>query len=227
MGAAQPTHGTPFWFKSGSGCWFSAPTNWFFVNIYHQGHWYFPVSCVFVSLALFRLLSLPRFVARWAPPARWGGAVAIVAFCVFFFLRFHREPAYHENYADFCLEEASRLKQAYRGEDQLLSIDDGVIAYCTGFPTMNGRGLALDPSDTLAFKQGKLGPLAVARGYDRVVSLVYANPVHLNWSTPQETVNRWAHRRYRRFFGTASDFRFELEYRSQESGFVVLVARPQ
>lgn len=202
--------------------------NWFFVNIYHQGHWYFPVSCVFVSLALFRLLSLPRFVARWAPPARWAGAVAIVAFCVFFFLRFHREPAYHKNYADFCLEEASRLKQSYRGkEPKLLSIDDGVIAYCTGFPTINGRGLALDPPDTLAFKQGKLGPLAVARGYDRVVSLVYANPAHLNWNTPQETVNRWAHRRYRRIFGTASDFRFEMEYRSQESGFVVLVARPQ
>jgi len=202
--------------------------NWFFVNIYHHGHWYFPVSCVFVSLALFRLLLLPRFVARRAPPARWAGAVAIVAFCVFFFLRFHREPAYHENYADFCLEEASRLKHAYRGkEPKLLSIDDGVIAYCTGFPTMNGRGLALDLPATLAFKQGKLGHLAVARGYDRVVSLVYANPAHLDRSTPQKTVNAWAQKRYKRFFGTAPKFSFEVEYRSTESGFVVLVARPQ
>jgi hypothetical protein len=202
--------------------------NWFFVNIFHQGHWYFPISCLFVTLAFVRLVSLPRFVARWALPARWAGAVAMVAFCVFFFLTFHRKPAYHENYADFCLQEASRLKQAYRGkEPKLLSIDDGVIAYCTGFPTMNGRGLALDPPATLAYREGKLGPLAVARGYDRVVSLVYANPAHLTRSTPQRAVNTWAHKRYKSLFGTAPKFSFEVEYRSPESGFVVLAARLQ
>lgn len=202
--------------------------NWFFVLIVHQGHWYFPVSCVFVSLALFRLLSFPRLVARWAPPARWAAAVAITAFCVFFFLTFHRKPAYHENYADFCLKEAPRLKDAYRGkEPKLLSLDDGVIAYCTGFPSMSGMGLALDPPAALAYKQGKLGQLAVTRGYDRMASLVYANPAHLKPSTPQKTVNSWAHKRYRRLFGANPEFDFEVEYRSPESGFVVLVARPR
>jgi hypothetical protein len=152
----------------------------------------------------------------------------MVAFCVFFFLTFHRRVDYHENYADFCLQEASRLKQAYRGkEPKLLEIDDGVIAYCTGFPTMNGRGLVLDPPATLAYERGKLGPLAVARGYDRVVSLVYANPAHLTRNTPQKTVNAWAHKRHSRLFGTAPSFHFEVEYRSPESSFVVLVARPQ
>ena len=202
--------------------------NWFFVLIVHQGHWYFPVSCVFVSLALFRLLSLPRFVASWELPARWAGAVAITAFCVFFFLTFHRKPAYHENYADFCLQEAPRLKEAYRGkEPKLLSLDDGVIAYCTGFPSMSGMGLALDPPAARAYKQGKLGPLAVARGYDRIASLVYANPAHLKPSTPKKAVNDWAHKRYKRLFGANPEFDFEVEYRSPESGFVVLVARPR
>jgi hypothetical protein len=152
----------------------------------------------------------------------------MVAFCVFFFLTFHRQPAHHKKYADFCLQEAPRLKQAYRGkEPKLLSIDDGVIAYCTGFPTMNGMALTLDPPAALAYKEGKLGPLAVARGYDRIVSLVYMNPAHLNPSTPQKTVNDWARKRYRRFFRTGPEFSFEVEYRSPESGFVVLAARPQ
>ena len=202
--------------------------NWFFVLIVHQGHWYFPISCVFVSLALFRLVSFPRFVGRWVLPARWAAAVAITAFCVFFFFRFHRKPAYHENYADFCLQEAPRLKEAYRGkEPKLLSLDDGVIAYCTGFPSMSGMGLMLDPPAALAYRQGKLGQLAVARGYDRLASLVYANPAHLKLSTPQEAVNSWAHKRYRRLFGANPEFDFEVEYRSPESGFVVLVARPR
>ena len=202
--------------------------NWLFVNVTYQGHWYFPVSCVFVSLALFRVVSLPRFVARWALPARWAGATAIVAFCVFFFLTFHRKPAYHEKYADFCLQEASRLKEAYRGkEPKLLSVDDGVIAYCTGFPSMNGMGLTLDPQAALARKQGKLGALAVARGYDRVASLVYVNSARLKPSTPQKEVNDWAHKRYKRFLGANPGFDFEVEYRSPESGFVVFVVRPK
>src|SRR5207249_1778066 len=53
--------------------------NLFYVDLWEQGHWYFPLSTMFVGLVALRLLS--RFERRWLAPA-------CAALCLLMFVKY-------------------------------------------------------------------------------------------------------------------------------------------
>ncbi|MBO0866055.1 MAG: hypothetical protein J2P16_13390, partial [Mycobacterium sp.] len=171
--------------------------DWFFVPAYAQGHWYWPVSTLFVSLACFEWLGLAarsweRRTARAAlhrlptaapfmtPAARRAVAVGILgALCLAGFLVLGHRDGYHERFAAFALHASPGARSFLRTADphgaQLLAVDDGIDAWELDLPALSGTGLMLDHAAEQARTQGRLVDVAVARGDDHVSSVAYVD----------------------------------------------------
>jgi hypothetical protein len=147
--------------------------NLLFVPVMSQGLWYFAAPTLFVGLVAVRGLD------AWASHWEWKRApvlctLVIVVLSAWCFLTLHRHPDTHRHYADFYFDEAPRVRAHYGAQaPRLISFDDGIVAFATGFPTMSGTGFTLDPAAVEARRQGRLLDLAMSRGYDRITSLTY------------------------------------------------------
>jgi hypothetical protein len=156
--------------------------DFFFVRIEHQGNWYYPVSILFVSVLA---LQAAERVRPWVRE-RFGitgvrshlvelslcGALALLVLA--FYLRFDHIPGYHDAFANFYFEEAPRVRATFAANPpRLLELDDGIVAYATGFQAMSATGSGLDLEGARAFEQGTLVQLALSRGFDHVTSVVY------------------------------------------------------
>ncbi|HTV19731.1 MAG TPA: hypothetical protein VMG12_13695 [Polyangiaceae bacterium] len=147
-----------------------------FVVGYQIGEWYAPVSVLFVSLFVLQIAE--RVAERWPLPAgRWLGwalFLALNTLGVATFWKLHRVALWGNDYAIFCLGQAERVIRHYGAEPpKLLSRDDGVVAFATGFPTTSGTRLTIDPEGARASDEGRFEPLMIERGIDRVTSLHY------------------------------------------------------
>jgi hypothetical protein len=184
-----------------------------FVDLPAHGHWYFPVSALFMSLAVFRALGeRPRGRLGWAV-----GAVA-AATCLIVFFTINRRLDVNTNYARFYYEEGPKLVAHYRdNKPSILELDDGIIAFSTHFPCMSGSGLHLDREGFAAYLRRDLYSLAHARGFTRLASVMYManfklaldSPSFQIWSAFHSVVNGRDVQR----------FDFKVEYQSGE--FVV------
>lgn len=149
-----------------------------FVVGYQIGEWYAPLSVLFVTL--FALQAAERLAARWRlPGAPWLGAslfVALHAVGLVSFWKLHRLPAWGSDYAIFCLGQADEVIRHYGANPpKLISRDDGIVGFATGFPTTSGTRLAIDPEGAEADAAGRFEQLLAERGVDRVTSLHYLN----------------------------------------------------
>ncbi|HVZ31810.1 MAG TPA: hypothetical protein VG963_05260 [Polyangiaceae bacterium] len=73
------------------------------------------------------------------------------------------------DYAAFCLDTAERAIRHYTDHPpQVVSRDDGIVAFATGFPTTSGTRLTLDPEGAAASAAGRFERLLAERGVDRV-----------------------------------------------------------
>jgi len=205
--------------------------NFAFVHPMHTGHWYYPLSTFFVSLiclvALERLtraleatsVTQGKFVLRMRSGLRLALQVVLVGASLAFFIRLHRRVGYNQRYAQFYFEERDLLREAFRGhEPHLLCVDDGIVEYVSGFPSMSGTGLALDAPAAKAQKQGQLLQFAQKRGFDHVTSLVYLDANSLREQPPN--FEAW-----KRGAGILGDFRqqkFELAYLSKNLNFGIV-----
>lgn len=158
--------------------------NLLFVRLMAQGHWYFPVSTLFVTLTTLYFaerLKLNRFLQRgWLRPVMT--ILLLLSLDMSAFFRLHRRLNYHLGYANFYFEDAPRIR-AYFGKHppKLLECDDGIVTFATRFPAMSGRGLVLDVEASRIFQAtGQIVPLAFERGYDHVASLYYLNAFGLS-----------------------------------------------
>jgi hypothetical protein len=150
--------------------------NFFFVPLKDQGYWYFPVSTLFVSLFVISALDQSRLVRRLDALRRPHiVALAVVAACsIAFFFTAHRRAAPFKRYAQFYLEEAPQILARYgESRPKLIEFDDGIVAAATGFPTMSGLGLALDPvaakhvkPDPTVLRYDKIFDIAMERGFN-------------------------------------------------------------
>lgn len=148
-----------------------------FVKTFAMGHWYTPVSILFVSLVLLEATSKVEKhhetsifqIVVWA-------ALSIVVF-----LTLQRRPTYHRLYADFYFIEAPAVR-AYYGSavPKLVEYDDGIIAFGTHFPALSGTGLELDQQASEWFRSGRLDELAFQRGFDRAACMTYCVPAAAN-----------------------------------------------
>lgn len=165
-----------------------------FVDFFHHGHWYYPVSILFVSLAALRLLEpankrLGRRPHRPAVQAVLLAALALLDLGIFFGL--HHQPEYHQAFERFYFEESRRVieRYGYRGV-KLISRDDGIIAFSLPYPTLSGTGLAADPEALEHLERGTFLSLAVARGHDRITSLAYLDATGLTTDSPRRQIRR-------------------------------------
>lgn len=103
-------------------------------------------------------------------------------------LPLHQLRSWGKPYADFCLRQPPRVVAYYGAKPpQILSRDDGVIAFATGFATASGTHLALDAVAMEALRSGEFQSLLEARKVDRVTSLYYAGAYGFR---PGEVSNR-------------------------------------
>jgi len=148
--------------------------------VYGVGHWYFPVTTLAISLNLLSLLaalvnrwrhvlagSLPQLVSTLA-------AASLVVLVLLGFARYHRQLRYHEGFADFCLNIAPRVREAFHGHvPKILEFDDGIVSYGLNVPAMSGFGYTLDREASDAWQGHRLLQLAVKRGFSAVSTFYY------------------------------------------------------
>ncbi|HVU05131.1 MAG TPA: hypothetical protein VHE30_25450 [Polyangiaceae bacterium] len=147
-----------------------------------QGHWYFPVSSAFVSMAA--LAAWVRFVPGGrAPPVRASGIrQAIACSLVIAGYLLVASIGTDEGLAAFYFDEAPKIRDFYRGKTvKMVEFDDGIVTFATGIPAMSGLGLTLDRAAVeesggfAAHRTGKarIMDLGVRRGYDRFTVVGY------------------------------------------------------
>jgi hypothetical protein len=195
-----------------------------FVRWLDQGHWYFPVSTLFVSMAAFSVSApLEEWVAAWlrARLGRSGPRSARVlsgvwlAACtgsvIAVFVHFHRQLDYHRNYADFYFAEAAKVRARY-GPDmpKFLELDDGIVAYSLKASTMS-TGMGVDPAAADALRHGDL--LTIALGDT------------LGASPSREELRAWAHSVAP--FDDSKPYDFALDYLSADGHFAIVKAWKQ
>jgi len=161
-----------------------------------QGHWYFPISILFTSLFVLHLLDLsPRLALLDSKPA----AVAFALATVLIFLRLYSAGEHFgAAYRTFVTEEVPLLRRHYGAEEpKILSFDDGIVAYGTGWPIMTWRGFMLDAESIEYFRRPELSLLELAyrRGFDRLTAVRYFNGVGLRPGSPSQTIRTYISRR--------------------------------
>jgi hypothetical protein len=154
------------------------------------GHWYFPISTLFVSLSF---ISLVTGLREWVRPPRWLSPVALCAWSMLvvgLFLRFQFKPSYHQSYAKFYWETAPRVRQELGGKvPAFIEQDDGIIAYSLRVHSISGGGFLLDREASRALADRHLVDVAYHRGIRCIASFYYAR--HGNLRTPSDARD-WA-----------------------------------
>jgi hypothetical protein len=189
-----------------------------FVPLQHQGHWYFPVNTLVASLVVVRLPD--ALGARVSASAAFRSvlqATCFVVVCGTF--AFQRTP-HNLHLAEFYHDVAPALRQHYEVPPRLVSYDDGIVAYATGFPTLSGLGFTLDGEAVDAASEGRLLELAWDRGYRHVTSLVYFPPWFMGPAVEKNIdaiTSAWPVGRG----GEAPPFSFSIDYRTDDGEFVI------
>jgi hypothetical protein len=145
--------------------------NFLYVNLWHQGHWYFPAS-VLLATVFVLYLAEGRWPIREAAPAAAVTAAAVALSLVFFAAGYY-DPGYNTQYRRM-FEARSEIAAHFGGErPKIIEYDDGIVAFTTGFPALSGLGFTLDP-EALAWKERRLLLwLAHNRGFDHIASMNY------------------------------------------------------
>ncbi|HEX4777424.1 MAG TPA: hypothetical protein VFW74_11675, partial [Acidimicrobiia bacterium] len=137
-----------------------------------------------------------------------------------------RTSDYHARYADFYFSGAMRARAHYDGhQPKVLSVDDGIDVFATGFPGMSGTGFSLDPPAARAKERGDLVGLAVRRGFDRISSLVYFDTRGLSLDTSSSDI-----RARLRFIlpGQHLDrFDYRVDYLASDPRFAIIRVTPR
>ncbi|NCD41037.1 MAG: hypothetical protein EOL88_03005 [Bacteroidia bacterium] len=167
--------------------------NFVFVNYWHQGHWYYPLSICVANIILAVVISktfvvngigrLPRLlksknrdsftlILRCSP-------LFVAAFVGFYVANATMaEKAISASNQDFYKIWADREKikagvmQAYNGTG-VIDYDDGIIAFLLGMPAMSGLGFALDLEAMRAKQSGSFLELAYRRGFSVLSTMQY------------------------------------------------------
>jgi hypothetical protein len=163
--------------------------NGLFVPLWGEGHWYYPISFMTVSLIVvrhapglgawaIRRWPMARRAARVLPAHPAGLALVIallLAADLLYFTQVFHTGTEGQGFAQ-AYDAVKRVSAEWRevGErPRLLEYDDGIIAYASGLPALSGIGLALDHEASAAFERGVLPQLAWERGYDLIASYWY------------------------------------------------------
>jgi hypothetical protein len=202
--------------------------NFLVVPTLDQGHWYFPISILFTSLFIFHLFDLsPRFALLDSKSA--GVAFALATVLVFRQLYSGGEH-FGALYRNFVTHEVPLLKRHYRPEEpRILSFDDGIVAYGTGWPVMTWRGFMLDAESIEYCRRPELSLLELAyrRGFDRLTAVRYFYGKGLQPGSPSPMIRAYL----LRWIGIPPQeldrFDYSIDYLSRSRGFFVIRMHPR
>jgi hypothetical protein len=198
--------------------------NYFFVPIWDQGSWYFPVSVLFVSL--FAVSVFERLVDQTTErSAIITGAVTVI--CVLSFFQFvYKNDVHNQQYAAF-FEQAPSIRKYYAQKNEsprLIEFDDGIIAYSTGYPAMSGLGRELDRLAAEHKVNKSLLPLAYQRGYTKIVSLIYFpfDFSSLSYDTSSDELKSQLGQTFFLSPQEVEPFHFRVDYLSEAPPFLII-----
>ncbi len=187
--------------------------NILFVQLLDQGHWYFPISCAFVTLAAVSAWQRSPFSRRaFGGSLVAAGIAGVVCLQIILYMFLHYHGDYHEKLWRFYYEDSRVVEEFYGGKDvRFLSFDDGIVAFSLPYPVLSGTGLNLDLAAAEAFAQGRLLDLAMERGHDRLVSLSYSNTIGLTgFSSTDEILARLPY--WKKIHADGTGYRLRMEF---------------
>jgi hypothetical protein len=160
-----------------------------FVPWAYQGHWYYPLPALFLSLAALRAIARSRHAelfssSRIVAPAIACGCALVGLVC---FVEFHRHLDHHAHYADYLIDEAPHVRAIAEHDPsaRIVEFDDGVCAWGSGLPSIPASGLTLDPDGARRVHRGGLLPLAVERHHLYFMSSIVS--MHSIFGTVQQS----------------------------------------
>jgi hypothetical protein len=207
-----------------------AAYNFAFVGLWHQGHWYYPVSIMVFNLLLAAFLG--EEIARRVPQARRSRHGWIAAAC-FVFLAVSgathssikgESRAHRANYELWThREELDRALAERCPGCGLLSFDDGIFAYASSIPTLSGTGFMLDREAFEAKREARLLPLAYERGHRLLVTLNYPFADDLDAGNLRSRLGAYPELRGE----DLAPWSFEIAYREPTTGAVFIAFEPR
>lgn len=145
------------------------------IYVFGVGHWYFPVSTLYLSLTSLSLLRAASRRLTFSPARAWAAVVVLGGAALFLFLRFQYKPDYHRKFADFYWETAPRVRRELGSKlPPLIEFDDGIVAYSLGVPSVSGFGYVLDAEAQRAKRARRLFDVAYHRGFRAVSTFYYS-----------------------------------------------------
>ncbi|MCP4572298.1 MAG: hypothetical protein GY838_08080 [bacterium] len=194
-----------------------------------QGHWYFPVPALFLTWFL-----VDRLDHRRLRPVLdgWPAAAAVTVLTGWIFVTVYVGSAAWGPgiYERLLTSEADSLRAHYGDTPpRILSYEDGILAYATGWPVMTGRGYLLDREAVAVFRDDErsLFKLALDRGFDRVTVSPFHNkrPRFTQRSRSRQLASVLS-ARLRLSATEARGIGFAVDYISADGQFVILKMAP-
>jgi len=167
-----------------------------FTELYHQGHWYFPLGLFLTSLWLACWFS-DDGKALWVSRENgWWRLAAVLAILILgnSFVQEKRDSNYNLSYYKFWInrEHVDRTLEKMAPGSGIVEFDDGIQAMALVAPTLNAFGLTLDAEAAKARSEGWLLRLAWRRGFRVISSLTYI-PGSLPSGLSDKELNRLCH----------------------------------
>jgi hypothetical protein len=168
-----------------------------FVKMYHLGQWYVPVPVLLLSLLAIELARLAggKLRGRYTPVFDLGLGVALAGAGLIYFSRFQRVLGWGDQYANLCLVWGPNAAAHYGpNPPKIISKDDGVVAFGTGFPATSGTLLTADPAAEAAWRAGHFWELLRDRGVDHIAVLnsYYADVAAAAVGKPSDELRAYA-----------------------------------
>jgi hypothetical protein len=150
-----------------------------FVQLFHQGSWYYAVSLAIANLVI--AISIDEALRPSTHPDRnvfslpiLAGAsagIVVLSFCFNAQANARITSPFGPWPVNILLQrDAIRAMIRNQGEDRFIEMNDGEITYATQMPALSGTGLALDPQATRALASGHFFDIATQRNYHLIVA---------------------------------------------------------
>jgi hypothetical protein len=206
------------------------------VDLWSQGHWYFPVSIMITNTLIVAKANEAIETHRKAAtaPLRLLAVFMLIPFTILTANSFvdHRRTA-NVGAAEYRFWKQRNtiwrnLSASYDGKG-IVEFDDGVIAYSLPIPVLGGLGFTLDKEAFEAKQSGHLLDLAYRRGFRAFGSLNYLNSTSIPDSIDADSDELQRIVRSCFFLGgqRPAAWRFTLIYRDEMTGAVFIEFAPQ
>lgn len=196
-----------------------------FVQLFHQGPWYFPASILTTNLILAVAL------ARWLPLPRLGNTLRLGIVTMLLLLPVMNSFTSNQQATPYGQQVAllwerretirDNLQAVYDGTG-IVSIDNGILAYALDMPTLSGKRFTLDKAAFEAGVTGDMFHLAYQRDFRVITSYYYFQLTEAEAQQPAELDQVFA-----RYVGEdPRPWDFAVIYRDPVTGIAFIEAQP-